>query len=80
MNTDDCFPKRMMTVRIRKKIGKRIGKRMTIRKMVRLLSNMRVMVMVINNKVVMVIKITIMVNISGQIISSLKIGVKSRMT
>jgi hypothetical protein len=76
MNTDDCFPKRMMTVRL----VKRMGKRMTIRKMVRLLSNMRVMVMVINNKVVMVIKITIMVNISGQIISSLKIGVKSRMT
>jgi hypothetical protein len=65
-----------MTVRL----VKRMGKRMTIRKMVRLLSNMRVMVMVINNKVVMVIKITIMVNISGQIISSLKIGVKSRMT
>jgi hypothetical protein len=76
MNTDDCFPKRMMTVRL----VKRMGKRMTIRKMVRLLSNMRVMVMVINNKVVMVIKITIMVNISGQIISNLKIGVKSRMT
>lgn len=75
MNTDDCFPKRMMTVRIRK----RIGKRMKIRKIVRLLSNMMVMVMVINNKVVMVIKVTITVNISGQIISSLKIGVKSRM-